>query len=150
MANRPSGRTASTGWRRSRLRQETQEARVLDLDALVGRWQVALDAAEKALGAAAGALSEVELHTRRARLRNERKVIATLLADVASAGLARPASSAVGARPAVPTNALAYGWYCSSIEITGFGYLDPTPIQKPKSAGRPKSERFFGFLPARI
>jgi HAD superfamily hydrolase (TIGR01509 family) len=62
-----------------------------ELDTVASHWQLALDAAQSALGAAAGELSAADLGARRRGLAEERKAIAELLAHLARATGVRPA-----------------------------------------------------------
>lgn len=60
------------------------------LEAAATRWQLALDAAERALSAASGSLPAVEIAGRRGTLVRERRDTADLLLHVARAARARP------------------------------------------------------------
>jgi HAD superfamily hydrolase (TIGR01509 family) len=62
-----------------------------ELDTVASHWQLALDAAQSALGAAAGELSAADLAARRRALVAERNAIAELLARLARATGVRPA-----------------------------------------------------------
>lgn len=62
-----------------------------DLDTLACRWQLALDADERALDAASTTLSDSELTRRYSELAEERRRTATALAQLAQATRARPA-----------------------------------------------------------
>ena len=55
---------------------------MLDLEPLVARWQLALDATERALRTAGAALSAAELAERWSRLAAERRLTAAALAGV--------------------------------------------------------------------
>lgn len=63
----------------------------LELDAVAAHWQLALDAAERALHAAHGSLPDPELHRRAQGLVAERQVTASLLRLLADAGAVQPA-----------------------------------------------------------
>jgi hypothetical protein len=58
---------------------------MLDFESLVARWQVALDAAERALRTAGAALSAAEIAECRSRLTAERRVTAAALAGIGRA-----------------------------------------------------------------
>lgn len=63
----------------------------LELDAVAAHWQLALDAAQRALDAAHGSLPDTELHRRAHALAAERQVTASLLRRLAEAGAVSPA-----------------------------------------------------------
>jgi HAD superfamily hydrolase (TIGR01509 family) len=63
----------------------------LELDAVAAHWQLALDAAQRALDAAHGSLPDPELHHRAQALVAERQLTASLLRLLAEAGSVRPA-----------------------------------------------------------
>jgi hypothetical protein len=66
----------------------------LELDTITARWQLALDAADRAVGAASGSLSALELAQWRSELVRERHQIAELLASLARVtGVRRPSVS---------------------------------------------------------
>ena len=77
----------------------------LELDTITARWQLALDAADHALGAAGGSLSALEIVRRRGELAKERHQTAELLASLARATGVRP----VPRLPQVPLNARMLG-----------------------------------------
>jgi HAD superfamily hydrolase (TIGR01509 family) len=80
---RSSGPRQSRAVARSGPEVATQPAPALELDSISARWQLALDAAERALGAAGGSLPPSELRQRRGGLARERQQTAQLLAHLA-------------------------------------------------------------------
>jgi HAD superfamily hydrolase (TIGR01509 family) len=82
-----------TGSRRAPIQPavDVHEPRPLDLDTLASRWQLALDATQRALGAGGGfsGLPAVELNRRRRELARERQRTAQLLANVSAMARAR-------------------------------------------------------------
>ena len=62
----------------------------LELDTLASHWQRALDAAQKALAAAAASLTAPELGRRQRELTLERREVAESLASMARAAGVRP------------------------------------------------------------
>lgn len=75
----------------------------LELDAVAAHWQLALDAADRALAAARGSLPDIELSRRAHALVDERTVTAAALARLAEAGSVTPVPwlSPVPLRPAM-------------------------------------------------
>jgi hypothetical protein len=63
---------------------EAGARRPLELDTITAHWQLGLDAAERALGAAEGFMPTVELQLRRAELVRERQHTAELLRSLAA------------------------------------------------------------------
>ena len=77
--------------RRRRLRVPARQPAPVDLDLLAAHWQLALDAGERALTAAAETLPAEEVRTRRGELNRERRETAAVLACVARARGVQPA-----------------------------------------------------------
>jgi beta-phosphoglucomutase-like phosphatase (HAD superfamily) len=69
----------------------TKPSQPLELEKLTSHWQLALDAAERALGAAGGSVPATSLARRRRQLKEERQQTATTLAQLAQVAGVRPA-----------------------------------------------------------
>jgi hypothetical protein len=93
---------AAPSQRAERLERAVRGRRALGLDTVVSHWQLALDAAQRALTAAAGTLPAAELEQRRRELVQERQQTASALERLAQASLiAAETTDAIGeaARP---------------------------------------------------